>query len=261
MAAYAYYKAGKLPEAIASAERYTTMHPGTKEAPLAHHIIAQSYFEADEHEPDRDQDGDAQGARPAAGTLKTRYPDSTYAQKADDRDPPVRGHAGGAGDERRPLLHGQEQPRRGHQPVQDGGQRVPDDGARRRGAGPADEGYMALGIAPEAQNAAAVLGHNFPDRSGTRTAYALLQPAGPDASGQPGLVDDQYVLQGPAEFRPAPPGGATEPAPAAPVARSAGARRHAGAAACPSDVPTALEPTWQPVHGLRADADVRQLAG
>ena len=41
MAAYAYFKAGKLPEAIASAERYTTMHPGTKEAPLAHHIIAQ----------------------------------------------------------------------------------------------------------------------------------------------------------------------------------------------------------------------------
>ena len=54
MAAYAYYKAGKLPEAIASAERYTTLHPGTKEAPLAHHIIASAYFD-DIKQPDRDQ--------------------------------------------------------------------------------------------------------------------------------------------------------------------------------------------------------------
>ena len=36
MAAYAYYKAGKYPEAIASAQRYTTLHPGTKDAALAH---------------------------------------------------------------------------------------------------------------------------------------------------------------------------------------------------------------------------------
>ena len=40
MAAYAYYRAGKTPEAIATAERYVSLHPGTKEGPLAHHIIA-----------------------------------------------------------------------------------------------------------------------------------------------------------------------------------------------------------------------------
>ena len=45
MAAYAYYKAGKYPEAIASAKRYTTMHPGTKDAALAHHIIASANFD------------------------------------------------------------------------------------------------------------------------------------------------------------------------------------------------------------------------
>ncbi len=45
MAAYAYYRAGKTPEAIATAERYVALHPGTKEAPLAHHIIASSYFD------------------------------------------------------------------------------------------------------------------------------------------------------------------------------------------------------------------------
>ena len=61
MAAYAYYRAGKTPEAIASAERYVALHPGTKEAPLAHHIIAQSYFD-DMKTADPRSDGSAQGA-------------------------------------------------------------------------------------------------------------------------------------------------------------------------------------------------------
>ena len=54
MAAFAYYKAKKFPEAITQGKRYATMHPGTKEAPLAHHIVASSYFE-DMNGPNRDQ--------------------------------------------------------------------------------------------------------------------------------------------------------------------------------------------------------------
>ena len=40
------------------------------------------------------------------------------------------------------------------------------------------EAYMALGITAEAQNAAAVLGHNFPDSPWYKDAYALLQTGG-----------------------------------------------------------------------------------
>jgi outer membrane protein assembly factor BamD len=39
MAAFAYQKAGKLPEAVAAARRYLTLHPGSKEAPLAQPLI------------------------------------------------------------------------------------------------------------------------------------------------------------------------------------------------------------------------------
>ena len=80
MAAYAYYKAGKYPEAHASAKRYTTMHPGTKDAPLAHHIVASSNFD-DIKEPQRDQTA----TRKALAELKLllqRYPDSPYAKQA-----------------------------------------------------------------------------------------------------------------------------------------------------------------------------------
>ena len=83
MAAYAYYKAGKLPEAIASAERYTTMHPGTKEAAFAHHIIASSYFD-EMRTPNRDQSS-TKKALTELKKLKALYPDSEYAKKADNR--------------------------------------------------------------------------------------------------------------------------------------------------------------------------------
>ncbi|HZN28227.1 MAG TPA: outer membrane protein assembly factor BamD, partial [Xanthobacteraceae bacterium] len=83
MAAYAYYKAGKYPEAIASAKRYTTLHPGTKDAALAHHIIASANFD-DIRDPGRDQTA----TRKALAELKTlvqRYPDSPYTKQAGNR--------------------------------------------------------------------------------------------------------------------------------------------------------------------------------
>src|SRR5690606_32696916 len=83
MAAYAYYRAGKTQEAIATARRYTTMHPGTKEAPLAHHIIISAYFD-EMVGPNRDQTN-ARKALAELKTLKARYPDSPYARDADNR--------------------------------------------------------------------------------------------------------------------------------------------------------------------------------
>jgi outer membrane protein assembly factor BamD len=40
------------------------------------------------------------------------------------------------------------------------------------------EAYMALGIVGEAQTAAAVLGHNFPDSPWYKDAYKLVQSGG-----------------------------------------------------------------------------------
>jgi outer membrane protein assembly factor BamD len=40
------------------------------------------------------------------------------------------------------------------------------------------EAYLALGIVPEAQTAAAVLGHNFPDSPWYQDSYALLVKGG-----------------------------------------------------------------------------------
>ena len=48
------------------------------------------------------------------------------------------------------------------------------------------ECYMALGIKSEAQNAAAILGHNFPDSPWYKDAYVLLKSDGLEPRGDSG---------------------------------------------------------------------------
>jgi outer membrane protein assembly factor BamD len=72
--------------------------------------------------------------------------------------------------------------------------------------------YMSLGIASEAQNAAAVLGHNFPNSSWYKESYALLQKEGL----QPNATSSSWFASifgsSPKKVQPA----ATQPPPAAP---------------------------------------------
>lgn len=176
MGAYAYYRAGKSPEAIASAERYVALHPGTKEAPLAHHIIASSYFD-DIRGPNRDQSA-TRKALDQLKTLKTRYPDSEYAANADNRIRIAEDN-----------LAAQEMEvgryylkRNNHVAAINRFKTVVSDYQTTAHVEEAlarlTESYMALGITKEAQNAAAVLGHNFPDSKWYKDSYALLQSGG-----------------------------------------------------------------------------------
>ena len=176
LSAYAYYKAGKGPEAIAAAERYTVMHPGTKDAPLAHHIIASAYMD-EMRGPKQDQ----QATRKALAelkTLKTRYPDSSYAKDADNRIRVAEDNLAAsemeigryylkqgnyAGSINRFKTVVSEYQTTAH--VEEALMRL-------------TECYMALGIKNEAQTAAAVLGHNFPQSKWYKDAYVLLQSDG-----------------------------------------------------------------------------------
>lgn len=176
MAAYAYHKAGKTQEAIATARRYTTMHPGTKEAALAHHIIISSYFD-EMVGPNRDQTN-ARKALAELQTLKARYPDSPYARDADNRMRIAEDSIAASEMEvgryylkRKNYLAAinrfktvvTEHQTTAH--VEEALMRL-------------TEAYMALGIRQEAQTAAAVLGHNFPSSPWYKDAYALLQSDG-----------------------------------------------------------------------------------
>jgi len=220
MAAYAYYKAGKLPEAIASAERYTTMHPGTKEAPLAHHIIASAYFE-EMKGPNRDQDATRKALKELR-TLKTRYPDSTYAQQADNR---IRLAEDTLAAQEMEVGRYYEK-RSNHVAAINRFKTVVSDYQTTAHVEEAlyrlTAAYLALGIASEAQSAAAVLGHNFPNSRWYKDSYALLQSQGLMPSHDSGSWVAK-VWKGPAvdqpiapPAQPAPP--AAQPQPKAPPA-------------------------------------------
>src|SRR6478736_6379818 len=45
MSAFNYYLARKYNEAISSANRFLTIHPGNAEAPYAHYLVAMSYYQ------------------------------------------------------------------------------------------------------------------------------------------------------------------------------------------------------------------------
>lgn len=176
LAAYAYYKGGKTPEAIASAERYIVMHPGTKDAPLAHHIIASAYFD-DIRGPNRDQ-SKTRKALEQLRTLKSRYPDSTYANDADNRIRLAEDNLAAA--EMEVGRYYQKQDNfigaigRYKTVVSEYQTTAHVEEALMRLV----ECYMALGVKEEAQTAAAVLGHNFPNSKWYKDAYTLLASDG-----------------------------------------------------------------------------------
>jgi outer membrane protein assembly factor BamD len=176
MAAYAYYKAGKYAEAQAAGKRYTTMHPGTKDAALAHHIVASSNFD-EIKDPHRDQTA----TRKALNELKLlvqRYPDSPYGQQARNRiriaEDILAASEMNVG---RYYLNRQNYVgaiNRFKTVVADYQTTPQVEEALYRIA----EANMTLGIVPEAQAATAVLGHNYPNSEWYKRGYALLKSGG-----------------------------------------------------------------------------------
>ena len=110
---------------------------------------------------------------------------------------------------------------------------------------------MALGIVPEAQAAAAVLGHNFPNSEWYKRSYALLKSGGVSPQ-----IDQRHLVQQDAEgadarrqhSRSSSRAGASRK----PPARPAVARGHAGAASAERRADVSSAPSRPPL-GLRAE--------
>ncbi|MGI9405900.1 MAG: outer membrane protein assembly factor BamD [Hyphomicrobiaceae bacterium] len=176
LAAYAYYKDGNYAEAIKAGRRYTTLHSGTKDAALAHHVIAMSYFDQIS-DPKRDQ-SKTKRALNELNILIRRYPDSEYAKQARNR---VR--------ITRDILAASEM-NVGRYYMREGNQLAAINRFKtvvtkfqttahvEEALARLTESYMALGIRNEAQTAAAVLGHNFPNSQWYKDSYALLKSDG-----------------------------------------------------------------------------------
>ena len=182
MSAFSYYMAQKYPEAISSAQSFLTIHPGNKDAPYAHYLIAMSHYQQIE-DVTRDQASTA-NAQQAFGELMRRYPDSRYASDARLKLDLINDHLAG-----KEMEIGRFYQRSGKWLAATLRFRKVVEQYQTTNHTPEAlerlvECYLALGIPQEAQKAAAVLGRNYPGSDWYHRAYKLVSRHVPQTAPQ-----------------------------------------------------------------------------
>jgi outer membrane protein assembly factor BamD len=176
MVAYARFEAKDYDDSISAARRFVTLHPGSPDAAYAQFLIGSAYYD---QIPDvsRDQ-GRTEKAIAALDEVSRKYPDSEYAQNAKRKIEIARDQlAGKEMDTGRYYLNRKDFTGAINRfkivVTQYQTTRHVEEALMRL-----TEAYMALGIASEAQTAAAVLGHNFPDSRWYVDSYRLVKGGG-----------------------------------------------------------------------------------
>lgn len=176
MMAFAAYRRGDYDTAITAANRYLSLYPGTPDAAYAQYIIGQSYYHQ-MPEVTRDQDA-TKKAMNSMQEIINNYPDSVYANDARQKFAEARDQL--AGKEMQIGRYYQE--RREYVAAINRFKIVVTEYPTTRHVEEAlyrlAETNMAMGITTEAQTAAAVLGHNFPNSPWYKDAYKLLASGG-----------------------------------------------------------------------------------
>jgi outer membrane protein assembly factor BamD len=176
MGAFANYRQGKYDEAINGAKRYVTLYPANPDAAYAQYIIGLSYFRQI-----RDVTQDQKESRrtiEAMEELIQRWPDSEYVDDAQEKVRFARDQL--AGKEMQTGRYYLE--RREYIAAVKRFRYVVENYSNTRHVEEAlarlTEAYYAMGLTSEAQTAAAVLGHNYPDSQWYKDSYKLLQSNG-----------------------------------------------------------------------------------
>ena len=172
MSAFNYYLATKYNDAINSARRFITIHPGNEEAPYAQYLIAMSYYQqiADVN---RDQ-STTSAASEAFGELIRRYPNTRYAADARLKLDLITDHLAG-----KEMEVGRFYQRSGQWLAATYRFREVVDKYQTSSHTPEAlerlvETYLALGIPEEARKSAAVLGRNYPESYWYKQSLKLL---------------------------------------------------------------------------------------
>ena len=172
MGAFSYYLDRNYTQAIQSAQRFLSVHPGNRDAPYAYYLIALSYYEQIS-DVTRDQKI-TQQALDALGELSRRYPNSKYSSDARLKVDLVRDHLAG-----KEMEIGRFYERRGQWLAASLRFRTVVDEYQTTTHTPEAlmrlvETYLALGVHEEAKKSAAVLGANYPGTDWYEHAYKLI---------------------------------------------------------------------------------------
>ncbi len=177
MSAFSYYMAQQYPEAISSAQRFLTIHPGNKDAAYASYLVAMSYYQQIE-DVTRDQKI-SQQASDSFNELIRRYPQSRYASDARLKLDLLNDHLAG-----KEMEVGRFYQRSGRWLAAATRFRTVIDKYQTSSHTPEAlerlvETYLNLGMPDEAKKAAAVLGRNYPGSKWYQRSYDLIQRNAP----------------------------------------------------------------------------------
>lgn len=173
MSAFSYYMAQKYPDAVSSAQRFLTIHPGNKDAAYANYLIAMSYYQQIT-DVTRDQKI-TQQASDSFNELIRRYPQSRYSNDARLKLDLINDHLAG-----KEMEVGRFYQRSGQWLASTNRFRIVVDKYQTTTHTPEAlerlvETYLNLGMREEAQKAAAVLGRNYPGTKWYKRSYELMQ--------------------------------------------------------------------------------------
>jgi outer membrane protein assembly factor BamD len=182
MSAYSFYQARKYDDSVNAAKRYISLHPASAEAPYAQYLIGASYYD---QIPDvtRDQSR-TERAISALEEVVRKYPTTEYATEAKRKIEMARDQLAA----KEMNIGRWNQQKKNYIGAINRFKVVVTQYQTTRHVEEAllrlTECYLALGIMQEAQTAAAVLGHNFPESPWYQDAYALVKRNGfePQAS-------------------------------------------------------------------------------
>ncbi|GAA0277365.1 outer membrane protein assembly factor BamD [Alteraurantiacibacter aestuarii] len=178
MSAFAYYAGRSYNQAIQSATRFLSIHPGNRDAPYAYYLIGISYYEQIS-DVERDQAITRQALR-ALNEVVRRYPRSDYAADARLKIDLVNDHLAG-----KEMEVGRFYERTGQWlAAQLHFEKVVETYQTTSHTPEAlyrlTETSLALGIPEEAQRYAAVLGANYPGNEWYEKAFELIEKHGPE---------------------------------------------------------------------------------
>ena len=183
MSAYAYYQANDYDSCIGAATRYVTLHPGSPDAAYAQYLIAASHYDQIT-DVSRDQ-GRTEKAIAALEEVVRKYPTSEYAVSAKQKLEAARDQLAG----REMNVGRYNLQKRNFTGAINRFKTVVTQYQTTRHVEEAlarlTEAYMAIGIVSEAQTAAAVLGHNFPDSPWYKDAYNIVKSGGSEPTVNP----------------------------------------------------------------------------
>ena len=178
MTAYANYLSADYEEAVSTAQRFISLHPGNESTPYAYYLIAMSYYDQI-YDVGRDQ-ATTTSAEAALQQVVRRYPDSDYARDALLKLELTHDHLAG-----KEMSVGRYYLRENQQLAAIGRFKTVvrefettshvEEAMHRL-----VEAYVSLGIIEEAKLAGSVLGYNYPNSEWYSDSYDLLQRFGID---------------------------------------------------------------------------------